>query len=123
MSTHFPNANNCTASEIGKVNEFGYSKVMRQHPIDDLLQKMIDLLQVTNVTANVNYLQPNNITRLHFDIMTSFLQEHKDLSRSFDPNITAGNETQADLLVALNDWEDGHVFQNGDRAMGRMAQG
>ena len=72
------------ASEIGKVNEFGYHKG-RQHPIDDLLQKMIDLLQVTNVTANVNYQTPNNITRLHFDIMTSFLQEHKDLSLSLDP--------------------------------------
>ena len=42
------------ASEIGKVNEFGYLKSYDKYPIDDLLQKMIDLLEVTNVTANVN---------------------------------------------------------------------
>lgn len=111
--------NNCTlASEIGKVNEFGYHKSYDKYPIDDLLQKMIDLLQVTNVTANVNYQTPNNITRLHFDIMTSFLKEHEDLSQvPFDRKTLqpVGMKPLRRFFVALNDWEDGHVFQMGTK--------
>jgi len=111
--------NNCTlASEMAKVNEFGYHKSYDKYPIDDLLQKMIDLLQVTNVTANVNYQTPNNITRLHFDIMTSFLAEHEDLSSiPFDKDTLqpVGMKPLRRFFVALDDWQDGHIFQIGKK--------
>lgn len=112
-----PAANNCTlASEIAKVNEFGYHKSYDKYPIDDLLQQMIDILQVEKPTANVNYQTPNNITRLHFDIMTTFLGEHDDLSSvPFDRTTLqpVGMKPLRRFFVALKDWEDGHVFQMG----------
>lgn len=112
-----PSPNNCTlASELGKVTQFGYHKSYDKYPVNDLLQKMIDILKVEKPTANVNYQTPNNITRLHFDIMTTFLGEHKDLSSiPFDRETLqpAGMKPLRRFFVALKDWEDGHIFQMG----------
>ena len=41
---------------------FKYFKSYDKYPIDNLLEKMITILQVEKPTANVNYQTPNNIT-------------------------------------------------------------
>jgi len=112
-----PKPNGCgLASEQAKINQFKYFKSYDKYPIDSLLQKMVDILQVDKPTAVVNYQTPNNITRLHFDIMTTFLEDRNDLSDiPFDRDTLqpVGMKPLRRFFIALTDWQDGHVFQMG----------
>ena len=111
--------NNCSmASEIKRIEQYDYWKTYDKYPCDDLCNKIINFLRFKKYTANVNYQRPNNITRLHFDIMTTYLGEHEDLaSIPFDRKTLQpkGMTPLRRVFVALKDWDHGHVFQIGTK--------
>lgn len=109
--------NSCMlASEVAKIEQFDYWKMYDKYPCDDICNKIIEFLRFEHYTANVNYQRPNNITRLHFDIMSTYLEEHDDLSAvPFDRETLqpVGMPPLRRVFVALRDWDDGHIFQMG----------
>lgn len=93
--------------------QFGYNR----HALDPVSEKIVESLNLANITADVNLQPPGGVKCSHYDTLCS-LYADKDVDYSavdFDINlrIPKGLPPMHRLLVALSDWEPGWMFQIG----------
>lgn len=91
--------------------QFGYAR----HALDPVSARIVDSLELNNITADVNLQPPGGVKCLHYDSLCS-LYSDKTVDYStidFDLNlrIPKGIPPMHRLLVALTDWQPGWMFQ------------
>jgi hypothetical protein len=108
----------CMASEYKRVAQFNYFHGYDKYAITEDCKLLIEKrLGFAIYHATFNIQTPNNITRLHFDVMSSFLSTHGAALDTipFDINRLqpVGDKLLRRLFIALSDWQDGWIFQIG----------
>ena len=104
-------------SEHNRVSKYNYFKGYDKRAPTKEAEKIIkDRLGFTWYHSTFNIQPPNNVTRLHFDIITSFLDSQDNLAdipfdiKRLQP---VGDKPIRRVFVALSDWQDGWIFQIG----------
>lgn len=92
---------------------FGYNR----HGLDSVSEKIVNALELDNITADVNIQPPGGVKVVHYDTLCSlYADKNVDYSKiEFDTNlrIPAGLPPMHRMLVALSDWQPGWMFQLG----------
>jgi hypothetical protein len=92
--------------------DFGYDK----YETDSLCEKIIDALQFTDWSANINLQPTAHTTPLHMDYISCWVNENTDYTKiPFDKQLRQPQNTTPihRLFVALTDWQPGWMFQFG----------
>lgn len=93
--------------------QYGYNR----YQLDNISKKIVDVLDLEHVDANINVQPPGSVKNLHTDILSCvYHREGIDLSKlDFDLSTRqpAGYPTFYRILVALTDWQPGWMFQLG----------
>ena len=104
-------------SEHSRVSQYdyfiGYDK---RAPTKEAEKIIKETLGFTWYHSTFNVQPPNNVTRLHFDIITSFLESQEkldDVPFDIERLQPVGDRPIRRIFVALSDWQDGWMFQIG----------
>jgi len=104
-------------SEHSRVSQYDYFRGYDKRAPTKEAEKIIkEILGFTWYHSTFNVQPPNNVTRLHFDIITSFLESQEELDDvPFDIERLqpVGDRPIRRIFVALSDWQDGWMFQIG----------
>jgi hypothetical protein len=91
--------------------QFGYNR----HSLDSISAKIVDLLELENITADVNLQPPGGVKCLHYDSLCSLYSDktidYSAIEFDLDLRIPKGMPPMYRLLVALTDWQPGWMFQ------------
>jgi len=109
----------CSAlpAEYDYQSRYDYLHGYDKHDTDDLCKKIISLLGFDyEYLANVNVQPPNVVRSLHYDDMITFMKHFKHLhDHPFDKKQRqpVHKFELKRVFVALEDWQDGWMFQMG----------
>jgi hypothetical protein len=109
---------NMAGSERPVLEKSGYDYGYDRHNTGPLTQRIVDVLELKNVHANINVQPPGSVKNLHIDTLTCFYN-HGDFSNLTDLKFDLATRQPKDyptmyrLLVALSDWQPGWMFQLG----------
>lgn len=109
---------NMVASERHVLENSGYSYGYHRHNTGQLTQKIVDALELENVSANINVQPPGSVKNLHMDTLTCFynhsgISNFSNLEFDLKTRQPRNYPTMYRLLVALTDWQPGWMFQLG----------
>ena len=102
-------------SEHSRVSQYDYFRGYDKRAPTKEAEK-IETLGFTWYHSTFNVQPPNNVTRLHFDIITSFLESQEkldDVPFDIERLQPVGDRPIRRIFVALSDWQDGWMFQIG----------
>lgn len=97
-------------------NHYGYDFGYDKHKIDATCLNIIEKLQFTDWSANINVQPTAHTMPLHMDFISCWVVENKDYSNIlFDKALRQPKNTTPihRVFVALSDWQPGWMFQFG----------
>ena len=104
-------------SEHSRVSQYDYFRGYDKRAPTKEAEKIIkETLGFTWYHSTFNVQPPNNVTRLHFDIITSFLESQEkldDVPFDIERLQPVVDRPIRRIFVALSDWQDGWMFQIG----------
>lgn len=93
--------------------QFGYHR----HDLDPVSCRIVQSLDLENVTADVNLQPPGSVKCIHYDTLCSLYsdrsRDYSEIEFDVDLRIPKGIPPMHRMLVALTDWQPGWMFQLG----------
>jgi len=100
-------------SEQHILEKAGHTHGFHRHATGSLTQKIVDLLELENITAYINVQPPGLVKNLHIDSLSCDLKNAADLEFDKEQRQPKGYPTMYRIMVALTDWQPGWMFQLG----------